>query len=87
MVVDSDLRSITSEWVKYLLEPILEMHYQYVSPLYSRYKYDGTITNNIVYNLTRALYGLRVRQPSAETLLLWVSWQNTILSRMCGRRT
>lgn len=63
MVVDSDLRSITSDWVKYLLEPILEMDYQYVSPLYSRYKYDGTITNNIVYNLTRALYGLRMRQP------------------------
>jgi glycosyltransferase involved in cell wall biosynthesis len=63
MVVDSDLRSITSDWVKHLLEPILEMDYHYVSPLYSRYKYDGTITNNIVYNLTRALYGLRIRQP------------------------
>ena len=63
MVVDSDLRSITNDWVKYLLEPILESDYQYVSPLYSRYKYDGTITNNIVYNLTRALYGLRIRQP------------------------
>jgi hypothetical protein len=63
MVVDSDLRSITNDWVKYLLQPILEMDYQYVCPLYSRYKYDGTITNNIVYNLTRALYGLRIRQP------------------------
>ena len=63
MVVDSDLRSITSDWVKYLLEPILEKGYEYVSPVYSRYKYDGTITNNIVYNLTRALYGLRIRQP------------------------
>ena len=63
MVVDSDLRSITSDWVKYLFEPILEMDYQFVSPVYSRYKYDGTITNNIVYNLTRALYGLRIRQP------------------------
>jgi glycosyltransferase involved in cell wall biosynthesis len=63
MVVDSDLRSITSDWVKYLVDPILKMDYQYVSPLYSRYKYDGTITNNIVYNLTRALYGLRIRQP------------------------
>ena len=63
MVVDSDLRSITSDWVKYLLEPVLEMDYQYVSPIYSRYKYDGTITNNIVYNLTRTLYGLRIRQP------------------------
>ena len=63
VVVDSDLRSITSDWIKYLLEPILEKGYQYVSPVYTRYKYDGTITNNIVYNLTRALYGLRIRQP------------------------
>jgi len=63
MVVDSDLRSITGDWVKYLLKPVHEKGYQYVSPVYSRYKYDGTITNNIVYNLTRALYGLRIRQP------------------------
>jgi len=63
VVVDSDLRSITSDWVQYLLDPILEKGYQFVSPVYSRYKYDATITNNIVYNLTRALYGLRIRQP------------------------
>ncbi len=62
-VVDSDLRSITSDWIKYLLEPILEKDYEYVSPIYYRYKYNGTITNNIVYSLTRALYGLRIRQP------------------------
>jgi len=45
------------------LEPVLEKGYQYVSPVYVRHKYDGTITNNIVYNLTRALYGKRIRQP------------------------
>jgi len=62
-MVDSDLRSITADWVKYLLDPVLENGYQYVSPVYVRHKYDGTITNNIVYNLTRALYGKRIRQP------------------------
>jgi hypothetical protein len=62
-VVDADLRSITSDWVRYLLEPILEKGYQFVAPVYLRHKYDGTITNNIAYNLTRALYGKRVRQP------------------------
>ncbi len=62
-VVDSDLRSITSDWVKYLLDPVLENEYQFVAPVYMRHKYDGTITNNIVYNLTRALYGKRIRQP------------------------
>jgi hypothetical protein len=61
--VDSDLRSINPDWVKYLLQPILEKDYEFVAPVYSRYKYDGTITNNIVYNLVRALYGKRIRQP------------------------
>jgi glycosyltransferase involved in cell wall biosynthesis len=63
MVVDSDLRSITSDWVKHLLEPVLDKGFDYVCPVYTRYKYDGTITNNIVYNFTRMLYGLRIRQP------------------------
>jgi glucosylglycerate synthase len=62
-VVDSDLRSITPDWVKYLIDPVLEKGYQFVAPVYMRHKYDGTITNNIVYNLTRALYGKRIRQP------------------------
>jgi len=62
-MVDSDLRSITPDWVKYLMDPVLENGYQFVAPVYLRHKYDGTITNNIVYNLTRALYGKRIRQP------------------------
>jgi hypothetical protein len=62
-MVDSDLRSITPDWVKYLIDPVLENGYQFVAPVYVRHKYDGTITNNIVYNLTRALFGKRIRQP------------------------
>jgi glycosyltransferase involved in cell wall biosynthesis len=62
-VVDSDLRSITPEWMELLLMPIYEERFDYVAPLYARHKFDGTITNSIVYPLTRALYGKRVRQP------------------------
>ncbi len=62
-VVDSDLRSITPEWIELLLRPILDAGYDYVAPYYHRHKYDGTITNTIVYPLTRALYGKRIRQP------------------------
>lgn len=62
-MVDSDLRSITPDWVEHLIDPVLERGYQFVAPVYVRHKYDGTITNNIVYNLTRALYGKRIRQP------------------------
>ena len=61
-VVDSDLRSITPGWIELLLGPVLE-GFDFVAPLYLRHKYDGTITNSIVYPLTRALYGKEVRQP------------------------
>ena len=63
VMVDSDLRSIVPEWVELLAGPILKGGYDFVAPMYARYKYDGTITNNISYPLTRALYGARIRQP------------------------
>jgi glucosylglycerate synthase len=63
VVVDADLRSITPEWIELLLKPVLEEGFDYVAPLYHRHKYDGTITNSIIYPLTRMLYGKRVRQP------------------------
>src|SRR5712692_8386975 len=62
-VVDSDLRSITPEWIARLLLPITRGEFDYITPLYARHKHDGTITNSIAYPLTRSLYGLRVRQP------------------------
>ncbi len=62
-VVDSDLRSITPEWIELLIKPVIEGAFDYVAPLYHRHKFDGTITNSIVYPVTRALYGRRVRQP------------------------
>ena len=63
VMVDSDLRSIAPEWIELLAGPILKGGYDFVAPLYSRFKYDGTITNAIAYPLTRALYGARIRQP------------------------
>ncbi len=63
VMVDSDLRSIVPEWIELLAGPILKGGYDFVAPLYARYKYDGTITNNIAHPLTRALYGARIRQP------------------------
>jgi hypothetical protein len=62
-VVDSDLRSITPDWIARLIGPVTRGEADYVTPLYARHKHDGTITNTIAYPLTRALYGARVRQP------------------------
>lgn len=62
VVVDADLKSITPRWIKNLGEPLFD-DFSFVAPLYVRHQHDGTITNNIAYPMTRALYGRRVRQP------------------------
>jgi glycosyltransferase involved in cell wall biosynthesis len=62
VVVDADLKSITPEWIQYLAEPLFA-GFHYVTPIYVRHKYDGSITNHIAYPLLRTLFGLRVRQP------------------------
>ncbi len=62
-LLDSDLRSVTPLWVERLLGPVVQGGYEFVAPLYRRFKFDGTITNNVTYNMLRCLYGKRVRQP------------------------
>jgi glycosyltransferase involved in cell wall biosynthesis len=63
VVVDSDLRSITPQWVELLAAPVLDREFDYLAPFYLRHKYDGTITNSIIYPMTRTLFGRRIRQP------------------------
>ncbi len=87
IVLDADLESVTSLWIKNLGEPIFA-GFGFVSPLYVRHKYDGSVANGIVYPLTRALYGRRVRQPIggdfafasslAETYLHHPSWNDRV---------
>ncbi len=61
LVVDGDLRSLTPDWIGALLRPVLEEHLDLIVPLYRRHKYEGSLTASLLYPLTRALYGQRVR--------------------------
>jgi glycosyltransferase involved in cell wall biosynthesis len=61
-LVDSDLRSITPEWVRLLIAPTMA-DTGFVAPYYNRRKYDGTITNFLCYPVTTSLFGKDIRQP------------------------
>ncbi|MFC1705028.1 hypothetical protein ACFLZ6_01725 [Nanoarchaeota archaeon] len=63
IVNDSDLRSINPNWVKLQIDSISKKGFDYSTPLYSRYKYDGTITNHICYPLVYGLFCRNIRQP------------------------
>lgn len=87
-MLDSDLRSISPGWIELLIAPVLLKDFGFVTPYYSRHKYDGTITNMIAYPLIWSLYGRRVRQPIGgdfgfslalmESLLLKDVWETDI---------
>lgn len=79
IVLDADIESITPQWIKNLGEPI-SAGFGFVAPLYVRHKYDGAVANGIVYPLTRALYGRRVRQPIGGDFAFAVSLAETYLN-------
>jgi len=65
VLMDGDLLSVKPEWVQTISNPILYGRADLTVPFYIRDKYDGVVTNNLVYPFTRALYGLDIRQPIA----------------------
>ena len=64
VVIDANLRSFTSDWMEVLLYPVLEKGVDYVAPLFCRARYEGSVTNCIIYPLNRALYGKQIRYQS-----------------------
>lgn len=90
IVVDADLRSITPEWISYLGYPIRDGN-DFVTPLYSRHQFDGTITNHLCYPFVYSLAGLDVRQPiggdfafSRKLCSYWLDQQWDEMTRQYG---
>ena len=53
---------------RHLLAPVLEEGYDLVCPCYALHRFDGVLSTGIVYPLTRATFGKRLRQPIGDEL-------------------
>ena len=84
--VDADLESITPEWIKYFGESI-QNGYDYATPVYSRHKYDGTITNNICFPLVYGVLGRNVRQPIGGDFALSKNLMEYLIRQLWHRTT
>jgi hypothetical protein len=62
-VVAPDSTSIEPDWTEHLLRPVVRDNIDLVTPLYTRHKFDGLLVRTLAYPMTRALYGMRVREP------------------------
>jgi glucosylglycerate synthase len=65
-VISPESTNIKPEWLQALLRPIYAEDSELVLPTYARHKFDGLLITNLLYPMTRALYGLRIREPYAS---------------------
>jgi glucosylglycerate synthase len=66
VVVSADSTTIEPDWIQRLVRPVYSDNFDLVSPLYRRQKFDGVLMRNLLYPMTRAIYGCRVREPYAS---------------------
>src|ERR1700681_1218886 len=61
-VVSPATSSMSPEWVANLLRPAFRDNFDFVAPLYSRHKFQGLLARNLLYPMTRAVFGRRIRE-------------------------
>ena len=61
-VVSPATSSTSPEWVANLLRPAFRDNFDFVAPLYSRHKFQGLLARNLLYPMSRALFGRRIRE-------------------------
>lgn len=65
-VICPDSGSIEPEGIANLLRPVYRDQFDLVAPIYRRHKFEGILLTNLLYPMTRALFGQRVREPYAS---------------------
>jgi hypothetical protein len=62
-VISPESTMIEAQWLERLLSPVIRDGIDLVLPVYRRHKFDGLLIRNLIYPLTRAVYGCAVREP------------------------
>ena len=65
-VVSPESVNFQPDWIERLLRPIYSDNFDFVTPLYRRHKFEGLLMRNLLYPMTRAVYGKRIREPYAS---------------------
>lgn len=61
--IDADVVTITEEWPKLLLGPVINKTADFVAPLYTRNRYEGNTTNHFCFPIMYAWFGRALSQP------------------------
>lgn len=65
-VISPDTANLNDIWVGKLLDPALRQNFDFVAPLYCRQKFDGLLARNVLYPMSRAIFGRPIRELHAS---------------------
>ena len=61
-IISPTTGNLTPSWVANLLRPIYRERFDYLAPLYARNKFQGLLARNLLYPMSRAVFGYRIRE-------------------------
>lgn len=61
-IISPTAGNLTPSWVANLLRPIYRERFDYLAPLYARNKFQGLLARNLLYPMSRAVFGYRIRE-------------------------
>jgi hypothetical protein len=63
VLISPDSATIEPDWVQLLVRPIYSDNFDLVCPIYRRPRFEGALMRDLLYPMTRSIYGYRVREP------------------------
>jgi len=66
VLISPDSTTIEPDWLQRLVRPIYDDNFDLVCPIYRRQQSEGALMRNLLYPMTRSVYGCRVREPYAS---------------------
>jgi hypothetical protein len=80
VIIAPESSEIEPEWIDRLLRPICREQFDFVAPSYRRHRFEGMLMTNLMYPMTRALYGKRIREPRPGEF----SFSDNLTSQLIG---
>jgi hypothetical protein len=65
-VVSPGTINLTPDWIANLLRPAYQKKFDFVAPLYTRQKFQGLLARNLLYPMSRAIFGCGIRELYAD---------------------
>jgi glucosylglycerate synthase len=65
-IVSPATSNLDPSWIANLLRPAYRQDFAFVAPLYARTKFQGLLARNLLYPMSRAVFGLRIREMYSD---------------------